>query len=73
GQEILSEVDMGLAGIEAGIEMSKAYWDELLRAHDIGGVKQGAHRKLHGRTFGARKQRVFARIEKDPAGHVSAA
>src|SRR5829696_8107897 len=45
GQEILSEVDMGLAGIEAGIEMSKAYRDEIFRAHDVGGAKQSAHRE----------------------------
>ena len=69
-EEILSEVDMGLAGIEAGIKMSKADGNEMFRAHDIGGTKQSAHRKLHGGTFGTGKQRFFALIENDPARHV---
>ena len=66
-QEILREVDMRLAAVEAGIDMSEGDRDQRAGAQNIGGGEHEPHGKLHRRTMGAIEMRQVRVIECDVA------
>ena len=57
------KIDVGLAGVEAGIDMGEAYRNEARSAQNEGGALEDHHGELHGRTFGAAKESQFPLLE----------
>jgi hypothetical protein len=66
-QKKLSEVDMRLTCVKAGIEMGKANGDQAFCAHDFGGAKNQSHGELLGLAGFAGKPVAFFLLKGDMA------